>query len=80
LYPQPEFCFAIFRIKVSSSGVTLGRPGYVRYFEPSNLLAISLRYHVRMLSGLATWATYAKALRPRRLPISASVDRSGVAR
>jgi hypothetical protein len=50
---------------------------YVRYFEPSNFRAISFRYQAKMVSGLATQATYFSAVRPSRLPISASVDRSG---
>ena len=37
----------------------------------------ALRYQARMVSGLATEATWARALRPSRLPISAKVDFSG---
>src|SRR6516162_6034431 len=54
-----------------------GRPGNGREREPSNLRAISRRYQVRIVSGLATQATFSRALRPTRLPISASVRRSG---
>src|SRR5579864_7382682 len=77
-YPQPEFSRAILTISVSRSCPIRGRPGYWRCLEPSNLLAISLRYQARMVAGLATRATSAKALRPSRLPISASVDLSGL--
>ena len=35
------------------------------------------RYQARMVSGLATQATFSRALRPSRFPISASVHRSG---
>src|SRR5215472_19162299 len=54
-----------------------GRPGDVRNCEPSNLWAISRRYQARIVSGLATQATFPRALRPTRLPISARVRRSG---
>jgi len=53
-----------------------GRPGLRRAFEPSNLRATSLRYQARIVSGRATVATSASALRPNRWPISASVARS----
>jgi hypothetical protein len=43
-----------------------GLPGPRRAFEPSNLLATSLRYQARIVSGLATVASSARALRPRR--------------
>ena len=77
-YPQPEFSRAILAISASRSCPIRGRPGYLRFLEPSNLLAISLRYQTRMVAGLATRATSARALRPSRLPISASVDLSGL--
>src|SRR5215469_4000959 len=54
-----------------------GRAGKRRYWEPSNLWAISLRYQARMVSGLAREATWARALHPSRFPISANVDLSG---
>src|SRR5215831_5665288 len=38
---------------------------------------MSPRYQARMVSGLAAPATFSRALRPSRLPISASVHRSG---
>jgi hypothetical protein len=41
-------------------------------------VATSLRYQARMVSGLATQAISRSALRPRRLPISARVVRSGL--
>jgi hypothetical protein len=44
--------------------------------DPSNLRAISLRCHARMVSGWATVATSLRALRPSRKPISPSVARS----
>src|SRR5215469_3450396 len=44
---------------------------------PSNLWAMSLRYRPRLVSGLTTKATSARALRPSRLPISAKVDLCG---
>jgi hypothetical protein len=56
--------------------VTRGRPGPRRAFEPSNLWATSLRYRARMVSGLARVATWARAVRPSRCPISPSVERS----
>jgi len=65
-------------ISASRSCPIRGRPGYLRCLEPSNLLAISLRYQARMVAGLATRATSARALGPSRLPISASVDLSGL--
>ena len=40
-----------------------------------NFWAMSFRYHSRIVSGLATRATSARALRPSRLPISAKADR-----
>jgi hypothetical protein len=53
-----------------------GRPGERRCLEPSNFSATSLRYQARMVSGLAMRATGCSPLRPKRLPISASVARS----
>jgi len=64
-------------IKASTAACTRGRPGYARRLDPSNFLAISRRYHVRMVSGFATHATSARHLRPSRLPISARVALSG---
>ena len=58
----------------STSGSTGGLPGTRRCFEPSNLWATALRYHARIVSGLATQATCRRAFRPSRLPISASID------
>ena len=55
----------------------VGRPGYERCFDPSNFAAINRRYPARIVSGLETQATCARALRPSLLPISASVSRSG---
>src|SRR5450755_5180165 len=52
-------------ISSSTSRVTRGLPGPRRAFEPSNLPATSLRYQARMVSGLATVATSARAWRPR---------------
>jgi hypothetical protein len=46
--------------------------------EPSNFSATSLRYQLRMVSGLATQATSPNAIRPSRFPTSASVARSGL--
>jgi len=45
--------------------------------EPSNLRATSLRNQARMVSGLATEATKSSPCRPRRLPRTARVVRSG---
>src|SRR5579864_2248307 len=56
-YPQPEFSRPILTISASRSCPIRGRPGYLRCLEPSNLLAISLRYQARMVAGLATRAT-----------------------
>src|SRR5580704_7392795 len=44
--------------------VNCGRPGYCRCLEPSNFWATSLRYHARIVSGLATQATSRGAFRP----------------
>ncbi len=78
-YPQPEFSLAKRTISASSSGLIAGRPGEVRFLEPSNLRAIRRRYHARIVSGLAIQATRWSAVRPSRLPISARVDRSASA-
>ena len=48
--------------------------------DPSNLAATSRRYQPKMVSGLATQATWASALRHILLPISARVARSGFER
>jgi hypothetical protein len=53
-YPQPVFSRAIRTTRASTSGATAGRPGYRRCLEPSTFLATSLRYHAKMVSGLAT--------------------------
>src|SRR5262245_3990676 len=45
------------------------RPGLRRAFEPSNLRATSWRCQARIVSGRATVATSASALRPNRWPI-----------
>lgn len=50
----------------SISSLVLGRPGYRRDFDPSNLCAMSLRYHPRTVSGLAALATSSSAFRPSR--------------
>src|SRR5262249_30922664 len=63
-------------INCSTSRLILGRPGFRRAFEPSNLRATSLRYQARIVSGRATVTTSARTLRPNRWPISASVARS----
>src|SRR5215471_18743734 len=57
-----------------------GNPGAARM--DTTLGAIELagdepRYQAGMVSGLAAQATFSRALRPSRLPISASVRRSG---
>lgn len=44
--------------------------------DPSNFLVMRRRYHPKIVSRFATQAT-SFALRPSRLPISASVARSG---
>ena len=75
-YPQPLFSRAMRATRASTSGETLGRPGYFRFREPSNFFATSLRYHASMVSGFATLATTPSALRPTRFPISARVTRS----
>ena len=72
-----QFSFAICTIRSVTSRLIRGRPGKERNFEPSNFLAMSRRYQARIVSGFATQATSFSALRPSRLPISASVDRSG---
>jgi hypothetical protein len=64
--------------QASTSAETGGRPGYCRCLEPSNFWAINLRYQARIVSGFATQATSWSALRPRRLPISGRVTRSGL--
>src|SRR5262252_3208660 len=76
-YPQPEFSRAKRTTSSSTVAEIRGRPGYLRDCEPSNLRAISRRYQARIVSGLATQATFSRALRPTRFPISASVRRSG---
>src|SRR5215467_8728396 len=76
-YSQPEFSRAKRTTSSSTSAEIRGRPGYLRDCEPSNLRAISRRYQARMVSGLAAQATFSRVLRPSRLPISASVRRSG---
>jgi hypothetical protein len=62
--------------RFSISAPTRGRPGDRRCFEPSNLAATSWRYQLGMVSGLARRATCCRAFRPKRLPISASVNGS----
>jgi hypothetical protein len=51
-------------------------PGFDVPRDPSNLRAISLRYHARMVSGRAVVATSLRDLRPNRCPISPSFARS----
>ena len=74
---QPEFSRANLTTSASTSGEMRGRPGYERCFDRSNFAAINRRYQARIVSGLATQATCARALRPSLFPISASVSRSG---
>src|SRR5262249_25465556 len=50
--------------QASTSVETGGRPGYDRFFEPSNFWAMSFRYQARIVSGLATQATSRSTLRP----------------
>ena len=57
-YPQPEFSLAKRTMSASSSGAMRGRPGEVSNLEPSNLRAMSRRYQARMVSDLATQATW----------------------
>src|SRR5258705_9267719 len=63
-------------INCSTSLSIRGRPGARRAFDPSNLRAMSLRYHARMVSGRAVAATSPRAFRPSRCPISPSFVRS----
>src|SRR6266446_6333287 len=63
-------------INCSTSLSIRGRPGARRACDPSNLRAMSLRYHARMVSGRAVVATSPRALRPSRCPISPSFARS----
>ena len=63
-------------ISPSTSLSIRGRPRTRRARDSSNLRAISLRCHARMVSGWATVATSLRALRPSRKPISPSVARS----
>ena len=51
------------------------RPGYERCFEPSNFCATSFWNQPRIVSGLATSATFASPCRPSLFPISANVER-----
>jgi hypothetical protein len=53
-----------------------GRPGYERDLEPSNFLAMSRRYQSGSCRAWPHRDVFS-ALRPSRLPISASVDLSG---
>jgi hypothetical protein len=62
---------------VSQSWVALAAARIRALSGTVELWATSLRYHLSMVSGLATQATCCSALRPSRLPISASVDLSG---
>src|SRR6516164_6333193 len=57
-------------ISCSTARLIRGRPGPRRLLEPSNLRATSLRYQARMVSGRATLATSARALRPRRTDLA----------
>src|SRR5258708_17264523 len=63
-------------INCSTSLSIRGRPGARRACDPSNLRAMSLRYHARMVSGRAVAATSPRAFRPSRCPISPSFVRS----
>src|SRR6202171_4906064 len=63
-------------INSSTSLSIRGRPGVRRARDPSNLRAISLRYHAKMVSGRAVVATSPRDLRPNRWPISPSFARS----
>jgi hypothetical protein len=55
--PDPSLCE---RIQIRDRG----RPGYCRCLEPSNFWATSLRYHPKIVSGLATQATSRSAFAP----------------
>src|SRR6185295_1350896 len=61
-YPQPRFSRAIRTVRASNSLEILGLPGAARFWEPSNLFAINLRYQARMVSGLAMLAISLSAL------------------
>ena len=63
-------------MRASSARSTGGRPGEVRFFDPSNFLATSRRCHARIVSGRTMVATSASALRPSCLPMCARVRRS----
>ena len=65
-WPQSRFSSAMQTISCSRSLSTRGLPAVRRAFEPSNLRATSLRYHARMVSGRATFATSPRTLRPSR--------------
>src|ERR1039458_6991896 len=53
-----------------------GRPAERRNLDPSNLLAISLRYQPRMVSGMAVAATSSSAFRPDRKSRRAGKERT----
>ena len=59
---------------------TRGGPGYVRFVEPSNFLATSLRCQHKIVSGVTMLVTSSRARLPKRFPISASVNRSAFVR
>jgi len=61
-----DFFTAMRTISRSTFRLIRGRPGPRRACEPSNLRATILRYQARIVSGRATFATSARALRPRR--------------
>src|SRR6266705_2842766 len=62
--------------KSSTSLSIVGQPGALRYWEPSNFWATSLRCQPRIVSGLTILATSCRACFPNLWPISASVLRS----
>ena len=68
--------------QVLQLGSTVGRPGALRWAEPSNFWATSVRCQPRIVSGLTIVATSAGACFPslRPMPASASVRRHSTAR
>ena len=77
-YPQLRFSLANCKTNFSIlSRVELLFLG-VRFFEPSNFLAISRGCQERIVSGRTICATSWSALRPRRLAAEAKLIRSGL--
>jgi len=55
-----------------------GRPGYRRYVDPSNFLAMSFLCQPRMVSGLTMVPMFLRAVFPNRLPNAPNVFRDQI--